>query len=243
MAAFSLTNVSIALDGTIVTGYCNQVDTQASVDMLDFTTFASGGWKTMRPGFASFTLGLQGFQDYATNALDQSFPLSSAGGTDTFTVAPTGGAAVADPAYFGQGLLNSYTPLTAAVGQPANFNFQWAGINQLVRGQMLHPSAARTATGNGTATTFTTPTATQALYAAFHVTSVTGTGTITFKVQTANSGAFTVPNDRITSNGFTATGAQFASLAGALAGETHIRAQWTITGFTSVTFQVAAGVL
>ena len=47
----------------------------------------------------------------------------------------------------------------------------------------------------------------------------------------------------ITSQSFTATGAQFTSLAGALTGETHIRTQWTITGFTSVTFAVAAGVL
>lgn len=243
MPAFALTNVAILVDGTIVTGYCNEVDTQATADMLDFTTFASGNWKTMRPGFQSFTLGLQGFQDYATNALDQAFPLALAGGTDVFTVAPTGGAAVADPAFIGQGLLTNYQPLAGAVGQPATFNFQWTGINQLVRAQMLHPTAARTATGNGTATTFTAPTATQALYAAFHLLSVTGTGSIVFKVQTANSGAFTTPNDRITSQSFTAAGAQFTSLAGALTGETHIRTQWTITGFTSVTFAVAAGVL
>ena len=243
MAAFALTNVAITLDGITVTGYANSVDANASADMLDFTTFASGSWKTMKPGFQSFTLNLKGFQDYATNALDQAFPLASAGGTDTFTVAPTGGANVADPAFFGQGLLTNYTPLTGAVGQPANFDFTWTGINQFVRGQVLHPSAARTATGNGTATTFTTPTATQALYAAFHVTSVTGTGSIQFKVQTANSLAFTTPNDRITSQSFTAAGAQFTSLAGALAGETHIRTTWTITGFTSVTFTVAAGVL
>lgn len=243
MAAFALTNVSITLDGTTVTGFSNEVDVTATADMLDFTTFASGSWKTMKPGFSSFTCNLKGFQDYATNGFDPAFPLSAAGGTDVFTVAPTGGSNVADIAYIGQGLLTGYQPLTGAIGQPANFDFQWTGINQLVRSQVLHPSAARTASGNGTATTFTTPTATQALYAAFHVTSVTGTGSIQFKVQTANSGAFTVPNDRITSQSFTATGGQFASLAGALAGETHIRTTWTIAGFTSVTFTVAAGVL
>lgn len=243
MAAFALTNVAIHVDGTIVTGYANQVDTNATVDMLDFTTFAAGGNKVQRPGFASFTLGLQGFQDYATNALDQAFPLASAGGTDVFTVAPTGGATVADPAYFGQGLLTGYQPLTGAVGQPANFNFQFTGINQLVGGQVLHPSAARTATGNGTATTFTAPTATQALYTAFHVTSVTGTGSIVLKIQTDDNAGFTSATDRITSQSFTAAGAQFTSLSGALTGETHIRTTWTITGFTSVTFTVAAGVL
>ena len=41
---------------------------------------------------------------------------------------------------------------------------------------------------------------------------------------------------------FAAVGSQQTSLAGALTGETHMRTTWTVTGFTSVTFIVAAGV-
>jgi hypothetical protein len=47
---------------------------------------------------------------------------------------------------------------------------------------------------------------------------------------------------RITSTAFAAVGAEVRSLAGALAGETHIRVVYTISGFTSVTFTVAAAV-
>jgi hypothetical protein len=123
------------------------------------------------------------------------------------------------------------------------FGFGWTGDAQMVRGQMLHPAAARTATGSGTTTTFTAPTATQSLYAAFHVLSVTGAGTITFTIQTDDNSGMTSATTRITSSAFAAVGHQFASLAGALTGETHIRVGYTIAGFTSVTFAVAAGVL
>jgi hypothetical protein len=243
MAVYSMTSVGIFVDGYAVHGNANQLDLSATADTLDFTTFSSGGWKIRKPGLATHSLSVDGFQDYATTGVDPVFPVSSIGGFQTFTVAPTGGATVADPAFIGQGLLNTYTPLTGAVGDPAMFNFGWTGSAQLVRAQMLHPSAARTTTGSGTATTFTTPTATQTLYASFHVLSVTGAGTITFTIQTDDAVGFPSPVTRITSSAFAAVGGGFGSLAGALAGETHIRAGWTVAGFSSVTFAIAAGVL
>jgi hypothetical protein len=243
MAVFPMTNVSILVDSLAVSGFANQLTLDAQADDLDFTTFSAGGWRTKKPGLATFTASVQGFQDFALTGVDPTFPVSLLGGFDTITVAPTGGAAVADPAFFGSGLLTGLTPLTGAVGDTANFDLGWSGSAQLVRGQMLHPTAARTATGNGTTTTFTTPTASQALYASFHVLSVSGAGSIVFTVQTDDNSGMSSPVTRITSSSFTAVGAGIGSLAGALAGETHIRVVYTITGFTSVTFAVAAGVL
>ena len=52
----------------------------------------------------------------------------------------------------------------------------------------------------------------------------------------------TTPTTRITSTAFAAVGGEVKSLAGALAGETHIRVVYTISGFSSVTFTVASGV-
>jgi hypothetical protein len=243
MAVYAMTNVGIFVDSLNISGFAQQLSLDAMADELDVTTFASGGWKQKKTGLASYTCSIQGLQDYATTGVDPTFPISLLGGYDTITVAPTGGAAVADPAFFGSGLLTAYQPLTGNVGDMAQFNFGWAGSSQLVRGQMLHPSAARTASGNGTTTTFTTPTASQSLYASFHVLSVSGAGTITFTIQTDDNSGMTTPTTRITSNAFAAVGAQVASLSGALAGETHIRVAYTIAGFTSVTFAVAAGVL
>jgi hypothetical protein len=243
MAVFAMTSVGILVDSLAVTGFADELEMAAVVEELDVTTFGSGGWRTKKPGLASHTLAVRGFQDYATTGVDPTFPISVLGGQDTFTISPNGGSAVGDLAYMGQGRLTDYTPLTGAVGEAGRFGFGWAGDAQLVRGQMLHPSAARTATGSGTTTTFTAPTSTQSLYASFHVLSVTGTGTITFTIQTDDNSGMTTPTTRITSSAFAAVGHQFASLAGALTGETHIRVGYTIAGFTSVTFAVAAGVL
>lgn len=243
MAVFAMTNVGIIVDSLALTGFANSLDMSATAEELDVTTFASGGWRTKKVGLASHMVTVSGFQDYATTGVDPTFPISGLGGFDTFSVSPTGGATVGDLTYFGQGILTDYQPLTGAVGEMGTFSFGWSGSAQVVRGQMLHPSAARTATGSGTTTTFTAPTATQSLYAAFHVLSVTGTGTITFTIQTDDNSGMTTPTTRITSSAFAAVGHQMSSLAGALTGETHIRVGYTISGFTSVTFAVAAGVL
>ena len=243
MAVYSMTNVGILVDALNAQGFASKLSLDAMADEVDFTTFGSGGWRTKKAGLASFKASVTGFQDYALTGVNPVYPITGLGGISTITISPTGGVNVADPSFFGTGVLTEYVPLRGDVGQPADFTFGWAGAAQLVRGQMLHPVAARTATGNGTATPFTTPTASQTLYASFHVLSVSGAGSITFAIQTDTSAGMGTATTRITSSAFTAVGAGTGSLAGAIAGATHIRTTWTITGFTSVTFAVAAGVL
>lgn len=242
MAAFTQTELGIYVDGLAVSGYANAFELTATADELDFTTYASGKWRTKKVGMATHSANVAGFQDHALLGLDPSLPITSLGGRNTITVSVPG-TAVADPAFMCQGIMADHSPLNGEVGKQAMFGFDWTGDAQLVRGQLLHPVAARTTTAFGTAATFTAPTATQTLYAAFHVFAVSGTGSIVFTVQTDDNVGFTTPTTRITSQSFTGLGGQFASLAGALTGETHVRVGWTITGFTSVTFTAAAGVL
>ena len=243
MAAFALTQVHIAANELLMAPFANQVEINAESDAVDVTTFSSGGYKQSITGLGMFSVNISGFQDFVAPAPGTVFPASTTtdGALSTFTVSAPGDT-VGNVAYFGTARVMSITELSGAVGEAAGFAVNMTGNNRLVRGQMLHPSAARTATGNGTATAFTTPLATQSLHAAFHVHSVTGSGTITFTVQTDDNSGMTTPVTRITSTGFTAVGHEFKSLAGALAGETHIRVVYTISGFTSVTFSVAAGV-
>lgn len=245
MAVFALTQLYLAVNEVNMSCFANQVDVNAESDELDVTTFCGGGYRQKITGLSTFTVNATGFQDYVAPSPGSGFQsdvaLVSPGVTNTFTVAPTGDT-VGNIAYFGQSKTTTLTELSGAVGEVAGFTLDAAGTNRLVRGAMLHPVTARTATGNGTAVAFTPPTATQSLHAAFHVHSVTGTGTITFTVQTDDDSGMAGAVTRITSSAFAAVGHQFASLAGALAGETHIRVVYTISGFTSVTFSVAAGV-
>lgn len=241
MAVYANTNLLLAVDEVLLSGFAKMAEHTVTVDELDVTTIASAGWRQKIPGLATHTLVADGFADFDTSTGLDVFLPGTATGQDVVTFAPTGGAAVADPAFIFTARTTTRTPLMGSVGDVAGFAAQWAGDGRTVRGQVIHPVAARTTTGSGTATTFTAPTATQSLWAAFHVLSVTGAGTITFTIQTDDNAGMTTPTTRITSTAFAAVGAQFTSAAGALTGETHVRVGWTISGFTSVTFLVSTG--
>ena len=243
MAVFAMTNCEIVVDGFAITGFANQLDFNVQADSQDFTTFASGGWRTIKPSLQMGAVTASGFTDTAATGIEPQYPITGFGAIDYVSVAPTGGTAAGDPVYFTQGVLDGYTPLTGSVGDPAKFNLSWKSATPVVRGLRLHPSAARTASGNGSAVAFTAPTATQTLYAQWHLLAVSGTGSVVFTIQTDDNAGFTTPTTRITSSSLTAVGAGAGSLAGALTGETHIRVAYTITGFTSATFVVSAGVL
>jgi hypothetical protein len=240
MAVYTQTTMAIAVNELQTAGFANQVELTASAETKDITTFADNGFRRYVVGLGSWMANISGFQDQTGPSPATLFTPSTLGSTDTLTLSVPG-TTVADPAFFGSANDMQMTD-TAQVGEVAAWSGGWAGTGRLIKGQLLHPAAARASTGNGTTTTFTTPTASQSLWASFHVHAVTGSGTITFTIQTDNNGGMTTPVTRITSTAFAAVGAEVRSLAGALAGETHISVVYTISGFSSVTFTVAAGV-
>jgi len=245
MAVFSLTDLHIAVDELNLSCFANQVDVMAESEEIDVTTFCGGGYRQKITGLSMFTVNASGFQDYVAPApgtvLDASADMVSPGSLRTFTVAPEGDT-VGNVAYFGTARTTALTELSGSVGEAATLSLSTAGTSRLVRGSMLHGVTEETATGNGTAVEFTAPTASESLHASFHVHSVTGSGTLSLVVETDDNSGMTSAVSRITSTSFTDIGHELKSLAGALAGETHVRVSWTITGFTAVTFSVAVGV-
>lgn len=242
MTQFVNTEYRIMAGAGDIAGFARQIDVMVEQSELDITPLNAGGFFQYTGGLVRHMINVQGMQSFAANGPD-----ALIGGPDVarsaITVCPRNfGDAVADPAYFGHGWDFSLTPLTGAVGEVAGFSTAFTGDNRLARGIVLAPLAARTATGTGTATALASPSAAQSLAASFHVTSVSGTGSIVFTVQTDDAVGFPSATTRITSQSFTGAGAQYARTAvGAYSAETHVRAGWTITGFTSVTFFVAAG--
>jgi hypothetical protein len=244
MAIFANTSLHAAANELNISAWANMVEVSAESDELDVTTFAGGGYRQKITGLGSFTAAVNGFQDFVAPAPGVSFPGPSAttdGALTTFTVAPQGDT-VGNIAYFGQTRVMSMNDLSASVGEAAGFSLNMVGTLRLVRGIMLHTVSAETVTGTGTAFAFTMPTATQSLHMAVHVHSVTGAGTFTPFLATDNAIGFPSATTRLTSTAFTAIGSSFSSVAGAIASETHARVGWTISGFTSDTFSVAAGV-
>ena len=244
MAVYVHTIVGVYVDGLAVHGFAEKLSLEGSADEKIFTNLASNGWHIKKVGLAQYSLDVGGFDDYAATGIATVLkPVTNIGNASVFTVAPTTlGATVADPVFMGQGYLLHTDPMMGAVGDEARIELGWKGDAQLVRGQVVHPEAARTASGNGTATALVPPTATQSIYGHFHLLSVSGAGTITFQVQTDDLVGMASPVTRLTSQAFAATGAQRVSAAGSLAGEVFVRVIWTIAGFTSCTFSVAVGV-
>lgn len=240
MTAFFNTNFEVLVDAIDLAGFATQADLSIEFDSIDVTTLASNGWRNLIPGMGQSTFNVTGFQSLTSV---EPFFQGTGTGSNIISIAPqNGGMTIGDPVYFGGARTVTRTPLSGAVGDAAGFTLNWTSDGRLARGQVIHPLAARTATGTGTVTTFTTPVAGQHLVASFHVTAVSGTGSITFTVATDDAVGFGTPTTRITSAAMTGTGGQLASAAGPFAGETHARVGWTITGFTSVTFFVALGV-
>lgn len=240
-----LTDARIYVAGADLSGYSNQVEVAAEAEALDKTTFTSSGYREFVGGHRSLTGSVSGFFDAGSASLPDDRFFADLGATGVpWSVCPTAGA-VGDVAYTSSVFRPSYT-LLGDVGQLAPFTSTVAGDGKpLVRGQILHPAGtARTTTGTGTSAQLGTVSATQRLYAALHVFSVSGTSTptLTVKVQSDNATGFPSSADVITFTGATAVGGQFSSAAGAITDD-WFRVSWTISGTTpSFTFAVVVGI-
>lgn len=162
------------------------------------------------------------------------------------TITPSGNT-VGDRAFLARCAVAEFSPLGGAVGELRRFSVGGEGTGIAVaRGSLLH-NATRTATGNAPAgVQLGALSATQTLYAAMHVTTVSGTTpTLAVKIQSDDNSGFTSPTDRITFSTANVTDnlAQFSSVAGAITDDWW-RVVWTITGTNTPTFAfvVSAGI-
>lgn len=242
MAVQALTNCAVWVAQADLTGYSNSVNLSAEVDQLDSTTFGAGTYRSFVGGLKQVSAEVNGFWD----ALDTTYPderLWTDLGVNSVPVSfvPSGGAN-GDLAYFMSALRASYAP-GGSVGELISFSTTAVGdgAKPLVRGTALHGSAARTSSGTGTAYQLGAVSASQRLYAAVHVFAVAGSGTFTPIIQSDNGAGMASPVTALSFTPLTAIGGQFTSVAGAITDD-YFRVSYTITGFTSVTFAIVAGI-
>ena len=209
----------------------------------DVTNFGSSGWKEITGGlFSSALMGEGQWEAGDAGKVDDEM-FTNLGAAGAYTACPDT-ADVGDLAWVLQALKANYK-LGGAVGDVAPWTSSAAGKWPLVRGKVGHPpGTARTATGSGTAVELTAVSASQYIYGALHVLSVSGTSTptITVKIQSDVDNTFGSPADQITFTAATAIGGQISRTIGAIT-DTWWRAQWTITGTDpSFLFVVSFGV-
>lgn len=229
------------MDGHEITTDLHAVEAALQIEDRDGTTFGTSGVRDMLAGLKRHSFSYSGRWQAGTAPLLIDDVLFARFNTTNIVVSygPTTGAEGAT-AFTTRLLGGSYVPFdSGAVGEVHNFSFlgQSKG-DPLVKGTNIH-AGAETATGNGTGYTIGAASATQTLYGGLHLHSVTGAGTFDCLVQSDTSG-FPSPTTKLTFTQLTAIGSNWQSLAGANT-DPDYRVSFTISGFTSLTFDVVIG--
>jgi hypothetical protein len=236
-----LLDTKIHWEAANLTGYSNKVDCAISVDVLEDTTFGSGGYKERVGGLFDVNGSIEGFwQAGDLTKPSDAFWASLSNPKAALTLIPTGGA-VGDTCYVTRAMEASYHP-SGQVGELMAFAVDFNGNWPVALGQVLVSAATPiTTTGNGTAKQVGAILATQALYASLHVEAAVGTS-LAVKIQSATSSGFGSPTDRITFVTATTIGAQTLSVVGPIT-DTWWRAVVTVVGGSpSFTAVVGTGV-
>jgi hypothetical protein len=236
-----LTNAKVLLAQADLSGFSNKVELMREVEELDSTVFADDGFRSKVGGLSKVSGSVSGFWEAGSDAHpDDRFWADLGAASLPLTVSPTG-ATVADVAYLTRVLQPKYTQ-GGDVGALLAFQASVVGDGTpLARGQVAFNGTA-TATATTAALTLSAPTATQRVYAAIHVLSVSGAGaSLTVSVQGDDASGFPSPATVATSDAITSAGATW--LAGEVGATTDsfYRLSFLISG-TSPEFVVVAAI-
>lgn len=205
MSRFALLNATVWGGGYDFTGDSNSVNLATEVDVLDVTTFGSGGWQENIAGLRSIALEVAGFWQAGAGAVDPEVWAGLGGSAQVHMVSAAN--TETQPAYGFQALKSSYS-LLGDIGKAAPFSLKGVGAGAVpeVRGQIAKAKGSVAATGQlGSILTLGAPLAGQSAYAGLHVFGTPGT-TITVQIQSAPTIGFASPTTRGTLGPITATG-------------------------------------
>lgn len=239
MSAIVVTDAILFAGEFDLSGHLNSVNADVEFAEKDQTVFGDGA-SNFLAGLQSWSVAYEGFLDYAADASDEA--VAALNGTSGIPLTISATRADGDVAYLGRGFKPGLTRSTQ-VGEIAKLtgNFTASSGEGLVRGELLVPKAAKTATGTGTGQQLGAVAAGESVYAALHVFSASGTSpTLNVTVESDDNSGFTSATTRLTFTQATAAGSQWQSLAGAIT-DTYWRVRFTIGG-TSPSFTIAVAV-
>ena len=117
MAELVFTDAFVSIDGNDLSDHVKSVSIEYSADMQEITAMGDDT-HTMLGGLKNWSMSVEFNQDYAAASVDAVlFPL--VGTSFTVIVRPVASTAVGatNPNYTGTGLLESYNPIAASVGE------------------------------------------------------------------------------------------------------------------------------
>lgn len=127
MATIVLTNPSISVGGTSVSGFCTSITLNYEVDQVEVTAFGDTGHK-YTGGLQNVSCDIELNQDFAASATESIiYPL--VGTTTTIVVKPVNAATSAtNPQYtISNAFLSAHTPVAGAVGELAKTSLTFTG--------------------------------------------------------------------------------------------------------------------
>jgi hypothetical protein len=208
--------------------------------------------KTMYPGVDTAKLGAAGFFDPDALGVQADPVLQAAVGVagPVITVSPVSGAE-GETCYSMQALVSEYDPLAGvSVGGMAKFKLSAEAASRMIRGTLLRNTkftgTPDSVTGTGSIFQLGAIAAGQSLWAALHIFAITGSAspTLTAKIQSATTGGFGSPTDRLTFAAQTAIGSVWATPVAGPITDQFWRCSFTISGTTpAFTWAILMGIL
>jgi hypothetical protein len=123
MAKFVVTGTQVTLNGTDISSSCARAELVINAAEVETTDFGSGGWTEVIGGLKSGTVSLDFHSDFGAGAVSQTFQsLIGTVGTVTLIAANGTAASATTPKYTATVLVNSFTPVSGAVGDLSTFS-------------------------------------------------------------------------------------------------------------------------
>ena len=123
MSKFVVTGTSVTFNSTDLSSSCARAELVLNAAEVDTTDFGSGGFTELIGGLKSGSVTLDFHSDFGTGAVSALFQdLVGTIGTVTIIAANGATAAATTPAYTAEVLVNSFTPISGAVGDLATFS-------------------------------------------------------------------------------------------------------------------------
>lgn len=122
MAKYVVTATSVKLNGTDISGACARAELVINAAEVETTDFGSGGWTEIIGGLKSGQVTLDFHNDFGAGGVSALFQ-NLVGTIGTVELIPNGTAvASTNPKYTAEVMVNSFTPISGAVGDLATFS-------------------------------------------------------------------------------------------------------------------------
>lgn len=247
MVGLILQNQKIFIDGIDASGFTNQVALTNMGGAIENTTLGMTT-KSRLPGILDVSCDIDGYFD-GTQDVDLFSLLGSQITARPISICPNSTVAAGDVVYFFNAEQASYA-YSGQIGKVFGWKLKSSTSSAptsssgspLVSGQVIMPVTTVTTTAVSAGKNLGAVSATQSVYAALHVTAISGTATptITMIVQSGTTSGFGAPVTRLTFPAITlAAGIQgaYQTAVGAIT-DTWWRASYTISG-TTPSFTIA----